>query len=251
MKRVVTTVALALGVVAIVTLIIIGVFLDRIVKKAVEVYGPQMTQTSVAVDSVHLSLLTGSAKIKGLVVGNPSGYKTPQAITVGVIAVSVNPMTVFSQKVVLRSLRLESPQITFEGGLGGNNLGQILNNVTAAGQSSGTLSTNATTQPKSQKKFEVDDLAITGAKVQVALFGAQEPQTISLPDIHLTNLGAGSEGITASDLTRRILTAISSATIQSVASTAANLDKNAAGLKQAGTNAGKQIGNALKKLFGQ
>lgn len=251
MKKIVSTIVLAVVAAAVVTLIIIGVFLNRIVKKAVEIYGPQMTQTSVGVDTVELSLLTCSAKVKGLVVGNPGGCQTPNAITVGVIAAGVNPVTVFSQKVVFRSIRIESPEITFEGGLRGNNLGRILNNVYAAGKGSGTLSTNAATQPKSEKKYEVDDLAITGAKVRVILMGIPEPQMISLPDIHLTNLGTNGEGITASALTQRVLAAISSATLESVASTAANLDKNAAGLKQAGANTGKQIGSTLGKLFGK
>ena len=236
---------------AIVTVIVIGVCLDRVIKKAVEIYGPQMTQTSVGVDTVHLSLLTGSAKVKGLVVGNPSGYKMPDAIAVGTIAVGVDPASVFSRKVVFRSIRLESPEITFEGGLGGNNLGQILDNVNSPGKSSGTLSTNAVTQPRSEKKYEVDDLVITGAKVQVVLMGTQERQVISLPDIHLTNLGTGGEGITASDLAQRVLAAITSATIESVAKTAANFDKNAATLKRMGANTGKQVGNALQNLLGK
>lgn len=240
---------LALVAMAVVTLIVIGVFLDRIVKKAVEIYGPQMTQTSVAVDTVHLSLLTGSAKVKGLVVGNPDGYKSPQAIAVGIIAVGVDPTTIFSKKVVFRSIRLESPEITFEGGLGGNNLGQILDNVNAAGKSGGTLSTNAAAQPTSETKYEVDNLTITGAKVHMVLLGLPEHQVISLPDIRLTNLGAGDQGITASDLTRRVLLAISDATMAAVARTADNLDKNAATLKRAGANAAKQIGNAIGNLL--
>jgi uncharacterized protein involved in outer membrane biogenesis len=251
LKRAVSTVVLALLAVAVVTLIVIGVFLDRIVKRAVEIYGPQMTQTPVAVDTVHLSLLTGSAKVKGLVVGNPSGYKSTEAITVGVIAVGVDPTTVFANKVVFRSIRLESPEITFEGGLEGNNLGQILDNVNATGKSGGTLSTNTAAVPPSEKKFEVDDLTIIGAKVQVVLTGMPERQMLSLPDIHLTNLGANGEGITASDLAQRVLAAISNATIEAVARTAANLGKNAATLKQMGTNGGKQIGNAIGNLLGK
>jgi uncharacterized protein involved in outer membrane biogenesis len=250
-KRIITTVALVLIAIFAVTLIVIGVCLDSIVKKAVDTYGPQMTQTSVGVEAVHLSLLTGSAKVKGLVVGNPKGYKSPDAIDVGVIAVGINPTTVFSKKVVFRSIRVESPEIAFEGGLTGNNLGQIMDNVNAAGKSGGTLSTNAAAQPTSEKKYEVDDLTITGAKVQVILTGVQGQQVLTLPDIHLTNLGDNPEGITASDLTERVLSAISSASIEAVASTAANLDKNAATLKQVGTNASKQVGKTLNNLLGQ
>jgi uncharacterized protein involved in outer membrane biogenesis len=239
-KRVVTTIVLAVVAVVVVTLILIGVFVGHIVKTAVDNYGPQMTQTSVAVDTVQLSLLTGSAKVKGLIVGNPNGYKSSEAMTVGVIAVGVDPATIFSDKVVCRSIRLESPQISFEGGLSGNNLGQILDNLNSTRENSRTTATNAPSP--SERKYEVDDLTITGAKVQVALTGAQGQQEISLPDIHLANLGTTGAGLTASDLAQRVFSAISSATMEGVATTAASLDKNAATLKQAGASSGKQPG---------
>jgi uncharacterized protein involved in outer membrane biogenesis len=242
-KKIISTVILVVVALVVVTLIVIGVFLDRIVKKAIEVYGPQMTQTSVTVDTVHLSLLTGSAKVKGLMVGNPKEYKSPEAIAAGTIAVGVDPMSVFSQKIVIHSIRLESPEVTFEGGLAGNNLSQLLDNVNSSDKSSGTLSTNTATQPASAKKFEVDDLLITGAKVEVLITGVQGQQTISLPDIHLTDLGKGGDGITAADLATRVLNALTSATVEAVAQTATNFGKNAATLKQAGQDAGKQILN--------
>ncbi|HXC35705.1 MAG TPA: hypothetical protein VNV43_07500, partial [Candidatus Acidoferrales bacterium] len=202
-------------------------------------------------DSVNLSLLTGSAKVKGLAVGNPKGYNTPQSFSVGLVAVGLDPMSVFSKKVVIRSIRVESPNITFEGGLSGNNLSQISDNVNSTGQSGGTLSTNAATAPQSEKKFEVDDLVVTGAEVQVVINGTgmAKPQVIPLPDIHLTDLGTGGDGITAADLTQRIMGAITSATIQSVAQTAANLGKNAANLNQIKQQGTKQLGNTLSNLF--
>lgn len=251
MKKVISTAFLVVAVIVVVTLIVIGVFLNHIVKKAVEIYGPRLTQTTVAVDSVNLSLLTGSAKVKGLAVGNPQGFKTPHSIAVGQIAVGLSPMSVFSRKVVIHSIRVESPNITFEGGLTGNNLSQILDNVNSAGKGAGTLSTNAATAPKAQRKFEVDDLVVTGAKVHVVItgIGISQPQVISLPDIHLTDLGKGEEGITAADLTSRVLKAISSATLQAVAQTAANFNKNGTTLKHAGQHAVKQLGNALSNFL--
>jgi uncharacterized protein involved in outer membrane biogenesis len=231
-------------------LIVIGVYLGQIIKKAVNVYGPQLTQTTVTVDTVTLSLLTGSAKVKGLVVGNPQGYKSPEAISVGIVAVGVDPMSVVSDKIVIRTIHLESPEVTFEGGLAGNNLSQILDNVDSTGSGGGTLSTNAAAQPKSEKKYEVDDLDITGGKVQVLLIGANTgPLTLSLPEIHLTDLGKGGDGITAADLTRRTLSAITTATVETVAKQAINLGQNAAALKQAGQAAKQQAGNLLNGLL--
>lgn len=230
MKRTASTVALALAAAAVFAVIITGVFLGHIVKKSIGVYGPLLTQTTVVVDAVHLSLLTGSAKITGLVVGNPVGYKTPRAMSVGTIVAGVDPTSVFSRKIVIRSLRVESPEIIFEGGLAGNNLSQILNHANSTSQGSGTLSASA------EKTFEVDDVVISGAKVQVVLPGVHETayQVMPLPEIHLTNLGTSEEGITAADLTRRVLSAISSTTVETVARAAGDLDKNAATLKQTG-----------------
>ncbi|MGH8024382.1 MAG: hypothetical protein ACRED1_12410 [Limisphaerales bacterium] len=251
MKRVVSTVLLALVALAIIALIVLGACLNRIVKNGIQTYGPRLTRTTVSLDAVHLSLLTGSAKIKGLTVGNPQGYKTPNAISVGLIAVGLNPLSVLSRKVVIRSIRLESPEISFDGGLAGNNLSQILDNVTSAGQGGGTLSTNTAAAPKSEKRFEVDDLVVTGAKVQVLIRGIRmsRPEIIELPNIHLANLGKGGEGITAADLTRRVLAAISSATLETVAQTAATLDTNATNLKQLRRHVMKQFRIAPTNFF--
>ena len=252
MKRIITTIVIVLLAVVVVTLIVIGVYLGQIVKKGVETYGPRMTQAPVTVDTVTLSLLTGSAQVKGLVLGNPTGYSSPHAIAVGTIAVGVDPTTVLSKKVVIKSIRLESPDITFEGGLEGNNLSQLLDNVNASGKSGGAVSTNANEAAASgsQKTFEVDDLTITGAKAEVTLTSPVKRQVnVTLPDIHLTDLGKGDEGITASDLTQRVLSAITTTTIETVAKDAANLDQNAATLKQAGQNVGKQLNSALGGLL--
>jgi len=250
MKRIITTVVFVLVALAVVAIIIVGVSLGQIVKKGVESYGPELTKTTVTLDAVHLSLLTGSAKVTGLIVGNPSGYNAPHSIAVGTIAVGLDPTTVLANKIVVRSIRLEAPDITFEGGLQGNNLSQILDNVDSTGQSSPTLSTNTAVQPKSEKKYEVDDLVVSGAKVEVILTNPVQRQiNLTLPDIHLTDLGKGGEGITAADLTRRTLSAITTATIEEVAKEAMNLDQNAATLKQAGQSAGKQIEKSIGNLL--
>src|SRR5690348_1700127 len=172
LEKIFWSVVLILVVLTIIGAIVASVFLRDIVNEGVETVGPQLTRVSVKLDEVHLTLLTGSASVKGLVVGNPEGYQTPQAISAGLISVGVNPMSVLSDKIVVRSFHVESPEITFEGGLGGNNLSKILDNVDAASKNSpptGATSTNTPAQTSSSRKLEVDDLLITGAKVHVSL----------------------------------------------------------------------------------
>ncbi len=245
---------ITLVVLAIIGIIIASAFLGDIVKKGVETVGPKITKVSINLDAVHLSLLTGSASVKGLVVGNPEGYQTPHAISAGMIAVGVNPMSVLSDKIVVRSIHIESPEITFEGGLRGNNLGKIMDNVDAAAhtdaQTSGTVSTNTAAQAKPSKKLEVDDFLITGAKVHVNLteLGGKE-MTLSLPPIHLTDLGKNQDGITATELTRSVLDAIVTATVKAVSKAGTDIGKNAEGLLK-GTSAGAGVSNIITKGLG-
>jgi AsmA family len=251
MKKIFWSVVIILLVLVIAVAIVAGFFLNPIVKESVETIGPKITKTSVTLDAVNLSLLTGSAKINGLVVGNPEGYKSTNAISVGTIAVGVNPFSLLSDKIVVRSLHVETPEITFEGGLGGNNLSKILDSVNGTAQNGEPVSTNADGQAKPSKKIEVDDLLITGAKVHVLLteLGGKR-MTLTLPEIHLTDLGKGSGGLTATDLTRRVLQEIISATVKAITSDSANLGKGAEKLIEgAGTNVGSglhKIGNLFK-----
>lgn len=205
-------------------------FLGDIAKDGINTLGPRITKVSVTVDEVHVSLLSGSASIKGLVVGNPKGYQTPNAITAGLISVGINPLSVLSDKIVLPSLQLQAPEITFEGSLGGNNLSQILNNVNGtsreAAQNGGAIPSGTNAPPTPSKKYEVDDLLITGAKVHVIVteLGGQE-RTLVLPTIHLTDLGKNKEGITVADLSRSALNAIVNATVKAVAAEGVNIGK--------------------------
>ena len=258
-KKIIWGVVIALIVLVIACVIIVGAFLGPIVKKGIDTLGPRITKVSVKVDEVHLSLLTGSASIKGLIVGNPKGYQTPQAISAGMIAVGVNPLSILSDKIVLRSFHMESPEITFEGGLSGNNLSQIMDNVNGsaqnAAQTGGAVSSNTNAPAKPSKKYEVDDLLITGAKVHVHLTDLGKEMTLSLPPIHLTDLGKNKEGITAADLSRNALDAIVTATVKAVANASTGLGKNAEKLiiNKAGKNAGavSNITRGLGSLLGK
>jgi hypothetical protein len=253
-KKIFWGLVIVLVVLVIVAAIVAGLFLGNIIKAGMETVGPKITKVSIRVDAVNLSLLTGAAKIQGLVVGNPEGYKTPQAISVGLVAVGVNPASVLSDKIVVRSIEVRNPEITFEGNpLGGNNLTKIRDNVNAATASSQRPATNQTAQAASTpgKKLEVDDFLITGAKVHVSLTGpVAREMTLSLPDIHLTDMGKDASGITASELTRRALDALTSATIKAVANNASDLGKGAANLGKGTEKTATEDVNKVTKGLG-
>jgi hypothetical protein len=250
-----------------VAVIVIGTHLGDIVKSGVETVGPKITQTSVTVDHVNVSILSGSAGVKGLVLGNPTGYQSPQAISVGTASVSLSPGSLLGEKIIVHSIELRSAEITFEGNpLGANNLMQIMHNVNggaaAVDQTTNAPAAATPAERKAAKKLEVDDLVIAGAKVHANLTGLVNKRIdLTLPDIHLTSLGAGTDGITAADLTQKVLQAITADTLKALAAAATDLGKDAANAAKAaaqdavngalsGTNNVGESVDKLKKGFG-
>jgi len=245
-KKIFLGIIIGLLVLIVVGVIVVGLFLGKIVKAGVERVGPKITQTTIAVDAVDLSLLTGSAGVKGLVVGSPEGYKAPNVISVGLAAVSVNPMSVLSDKIVVKSVRVESLEITFEGNpFGANNLKKLMANVDAAPASPQTTSTSqqATTAApaKPGKKLEVDDFLITGAKVNIS-----GGPTLLLPEIHLTDLGKGPDGITPTELTKLVLAKVTDEAFKVVTKAISNLGTGASKTVDAGVN---KITTGIGSLF--
>jgi uncharacterized protein involved in outer membrane biogenesis len=267
-KKIIFGVIAILIVFVVIASLVIGAYLGEIVKAGLENVGPKLTQTSVTVSTVNVSLLAGSAGIKGLVLGNPSGYKTPQSISVSNAAVSLSPGSLLGDKIVIRSIEVRAPEITFEGNpLGDNNLMQILHNVTPA-TAAVDKSTNAPAaatpdEKKAAKKLEVDDFLISGAVVHANITGLVNKQiTLSIPDIHLANLGTGTNGITAADLTQVALSEITAQTIKALVSNVSELGKDAVNAAKGaaqdavnnalhnGTNTVNENVNQLKKGLG-
>lgn len=226
MKKLILRILVALVVIVILAVAGVVYFLDGAIKKGVETVGPQIAKVDIKLDGVSLSILSGSGKIKGLVVGNPEGYTTPHAISVGSASLAVSPGSVFTDKVVIKSIRVEAPEIYYEGGLGGDNLHKILDNVTASTGS--TTAEPATKSGQPTKKLQVDDFVITGAKLNISIKGTGGfAAPIPLPDIHFTNLGQGPEGITAAELTKKVFTELTASVAKNAAGVITDIGKGA------------------------
>ncbi len=248
MKKWLVRIGVALVVIIIAVVLCVRFMLDSAVKKGVETVGPMVTKVNVKLDSVSISVLSGSGSVRGLVVGNPEGFKTPSAISVGSASVNIVPKSVLSDKIVIKSIAIEAPEITYETSLKSSNLTTIMANIDSftGGSSSEKESASA------QRKLQVDDVIISGGKIHVSITTlAGKSMTVPLPTIHLTNLGQGPEGITAADLTKRILGEIEKNTVQVAAGAVADLGKEAVGaVKDAGKAAAGAAEKAVKGIGG-
>ena len=234
-------------IVVLVVLVTVGafLFLDQLVQKGVEKVGPAIAKVEVKLRDADLSPLSGSGELKGLLIGNPPGFKTPAAIQVGSVAVKVDPGSIMGEKMVVRWVRVNAPEITFEAGAGGNNLSKILENV------QGTETKPPATEEEKKattKKLQVDEFVITGGKVHVsATMLGGKAATVPLPEISLTNLGQGPEGITPAELTKRVLSAVLDGTLKSVGGAVGEMGKEfTESAKSLGTGAVNQATEKLK-----
>jgi hypothetical protein len=239
-------VLLALVVAAAVAAVVFS--LDAIVQKAVETVGPRATRGDVKLKSANVSLFAGRAQLNGLVIGNPPGCKTPTAIVADKVSFRIQPRSVFSDKVVVESLQVDAPVLTMEGGLTDNNLTKIEKNL--ADYCASPSSAPSSGAARSKRTFQVNDLVITGAKLQVnTTLSLGKTITVPIPDIHLTNLGTGPEGITAADVAQRALHAVlasAPAALDSVAKNATELGKKTLG---AAKTAVQKTADTLKGLI--
>jgi uncharacterized protein involved in outer membrane biogenesis len=185
------------------------------------------------------------------VLGNPAGFKTESAMKVGSIKVGVLPGSVLSDKIHVTEVNLQAPEITFEGNLNGNNLSKLMENVEAASGASGG-SKDSSKSPAGSTKLQVDEFIVSGGKINLsvdaALIGSRST-TVPLPEIHVTGLGKGPDGITAADLTQKVLDEILKKAIPAAEKAVKELGQSA--LKDVQNDpagaAAKGIGDLLKK----
>lgn len=253
MKKKFVKILLVLVALLVVALIVISFSLGSIIKKAVEHVGPEVAKVKMTLDGASLSLVGGHGTLKGLFIGNPEGYKTESAVKVGTAHLAVAPSSLLSDKIVIRSIKVDAPELTLEGGLKDNNLTQIQKNIEAF-LASPEAKEEAAADKGAGKKLQVDEFVLSNVKVNVALsMLGGKALTVTIPDIHLNDLGQGPEGITAADLADKALAKVLTAVIPAVTKAVTDVGNlGADALKDAtkgGTGALKDATKGIGDLF--
>jgi hypothetical protein len=173
---------------------------DALVKRAIEHLGPEITGVSVSVNRVRLEPVDGKGSIAGLAVGNPAGYKAPRSVTLGEIRMALDVGTLTSNVVHLKELVIDAPELTYERGPGGDNFSAIQKHVDQqAGKAGGGGDKKEKTESSSGRKFVIDNLIVRNAKVKFS-----DTLTLSMPDLHLRDVGKKSNGATAGEVVKTV-----------------------------------------------
>ena len=220
MKRTWVIVPASLGLLGLAGLIALHLWLGSLIKAGVERIGPMVTKTPVSVETVAISLVSGCATVKGLVVGNPSGYRAPHALSVGSTKVCVAPASVFGNPLIVTAVTVEQPAVTLEGLFGDSNLSRIQSNAqTFAG--TGAADKRAKTETTGgERRILIKEFRFTKGRVtmvlKTGLLGDRNME-MGLPEVHLRDIGRETNGAKPDELSSAISKAVFTAIKRAVA----------------------------------
>ena len=218
-------------------------FLGDIVTKGVNTFGPKITGTKVTLDHANISPLSGSGTLSGLFVGNPPGWKSDKAFYMGKVHVSVAPLSILGDHIIVKEVLIDGPIFVYETRIVTSNIKELLANIEKA-TGSGTADKPAetpTTKSGKPIKFEVKSFRLQNAKVTLGV--GPTAVTLPMPPITLTDLGTKEGGITPDQLATKVVTNILGGIVSAVTHSVGQIGSGA-------TDAASGAVKGIKNLFG-
>jgi len=184
--------------------------LGRLIEDGVEEHGPPLTGTEVSLGGASVSIFDGAGELTDLRIGNPEGYSDGRAFDLGRVAIVVDPKSVASDVVRIRSLVVDGPKLLAEfDPAGKNNLKTILNHVRAAAGGGRKESSGG----GGGKRLIIDEFRFENAEARALAPALKLDKTLKLPPVVLKNLGAKQGGAAAADIASQVLRPIVDATV--------------------------------------
>jgi hypothetical protein len=206
----------ALAVIVVILAVILGVFyfnLDKIIIAAVEKYGSEVTKSDVTLAEVDLDVTSGEGALRGLSVGNPSGFEEPSAFELGAISLKINVANTNDKNIHITEIIVDAPKITYELAEGGNNLDALKKNIDDFTKSNATAEkSEAKSEEGSDEegpKIIIDRLVIKNGEVNVkAPITLNKTINGALPTIELKDIGKKEGGASPEEVAAQIVSAV-------------------------------------------
>ena len=174
--------------------------IDSIMAKVVEDVGSDVLKTEVSVSGMAITLREGKVSIAGLTVANPDGYSNANLFEMEGVEVALDIASLSQDVLVIKSIRIQNPQIVFEGDAdGGSNMQTLLDNI---GSDSASDSSAAGSE---EKKMIIDLLVFSGGQVKASSeLKPGETTDFRLPDIKMKGIGRKKGGVTPDVVAEKI-----------------------------------------------
>ncbi len=185
-------------------------FIGSAIKAGSEKFGSEITQVKIQLDEAKVSIFSGSGSLQGLTVGNPKDFSGEYAFNAEHISLDLVPSSLLGDKIVIEEILIIAPHIVFEQGSNSNNLSVIMGNIS---EYVGERDSSEPTEETETTKLEIRKFVLQSAKVDVR---GENPMSLTLPTIILTDLGKGDEGLTGAEVAKKLFQSITDATLQEI-----------------------------------
>ena len=248
MKKFIKVLFIAIPVLIIAAFVALYLSFGWITKKAVETLGPDMTQTEVKLEESNISLLSGKGVLRGVFVGNPEGFKTESAFKLKEVKIVMQVPSIISDRIIIDEIVVRAPEITYEMMGSTNNIKTILGNIksfTAQSRGKTIKGPNVESKTDGGKKLQINNFIVKNGRVNMSMDMLNGKKlSMTLPDIHLKNIGAGKEGKTASEVFEEIFRSVN----EDISNTVSGSTNT---FKQRATKTMDTLKDKFKKLFGK
>lgn len=184
---------------------VIPATLDRLALQAINRAAPSALGVPARIENVVVRPFKGEMSIEGLFVGNPKGFSTTSLLELSAARIELDVRSLFRDPLVVRSITLMRPRITYERGRQGSNL-SALREALKGKRRPAAPTTQPGAERKPRRRVIVERLFIEEPSVRFAwtgLGGYAFP--IVLESVELTDIGREEGGVPADEIARAVL----------------------------------------------
>lgn len=179
--------------------------LDAIVEKSTEKVLSYVLEVDVTLEKADVSLLGGSCKLEGLVIGNPERFKTDNAFSVEEVFVELDLGSFKTDEPVVKLVEIRKPHITMEQGLRGSNWSTL---IKSASRFEGEEAPEEDAKG-AKKKIRIDKVIVDNASVSISAPMLQgKAATLSIPRFEMDDVGGAGKRVSVAESIKIFFTKI-------------------------------------------
>jgi hypothetical protein len=198
--------------------------LDAIVAAAIEKYGTAMTGTAVRVGGVAIDIRSGRGTIRGLTIGNPSGFESEHAFRLGEITLDLDAGSLRDRNPVrIEEILIRAPEVTYEINASGRSNLQVIQDNLKRYAGGGSEAGAPAEDTGGATRLAIDRFVFEEGRVnaRTAAVGGKDA-SLALPELRMADLG-GKRGATGAEIGKSVLSAYTQRVLKTVA--ASQLDR--------------------------
>jgi len=195
--------------------------LGESVRKVVVTYGPQVTGTTVELESAEVSVQDGQGKLTGFAIGNPAGFSEENALEVGEMELILDLASLTGDPIIIERIFVDAAKLNYERTLQTSNFDAIMEHVQSVIPASSEEPQPEPTEETPPQKLIIREVVFSNVAVRGGGMGVAV--TADIPTINLQGIGEAEGGVTPAEASMQILGKLTSSAAQAVITSAGGL----------------------------